>query len=422
VRICVVTRDFPGAGGFPAGGEVSLRYLADFLAQAGHEVYVLTRRRDGKTDLMRKHGVTVIYDLLDPKIPPRPGLQTALNWTANIPQLTRMIEYLKPDIVHSYSIDMMSRVQITLCESPIPSVATINNHFVTCPFLHLNPRGEICVRCNLHGLLECFGSRSLPPLAPLEKLLQLLRFSFALRYDHLAVLSEAHRRILIRNGFTPSKISVVPNFLDPTDFRARAERYKGELSQYLKIRRGDRVISFVGHLRNQKGAAYLIKAAPEILKRFPKTRFLIIGPGPERTALLQLAISLGVAGNIRFIPYIENEKIPALYALSTIFTLPSIWSEPFGRVIIEAMAVGTPVIATAVGGVPEIIEHEKNGILVPPRDPATLAESTISLLEDPKNRARIGEQERATVNAKYTPEVVGPKVLEIYNSILDQTQ
>lgn len=422
MRVCVVARDFPGAGGFPGGGEVSLRYLADFLAQADHEVYVLTRRRNRKTESLKNHGVTVIYGLSDPKIPPRPSLQTALNWSVNIPQLTGLIEYLKPDIVHSYSIDMLSRVQIALGEIPTPSIATINNHFITCPFLHLNPRGKICVHCDPQGLIECIGSRSIPPLAPLEKLLQLVRRSIVSRYDHLAVLSEAHRRILIHNGFTPSRISVVPNFLDPADFRARAEQYQGELSQHLKIRKGDRVVSFVGHLRSQKGAAYLIKAAPEILRHFPETRILIIGPGPERNTLIRLANSLGITRNVQFISYIENEKIPALYALSTVFAFPSIWSEPFGRVIIEAMAVGTPVVATAVGGIPEIIEHEKNGILVPPGDPAALAESTISLLGDPEKCARIGEQGKKTVDTKYTPEVVGPRVLEIYNSILNQAQ
>jgi len=401
---------------------VSSKYLADFLAQAGHEVYVLTQKRYGKTGSLKTDGITVIYGLSDPKIPPRPGVRTVLNWATNIPQLSKMIECLRPDIVHSYSIDMLSRIQIALGENPTASIATINNHFVTCPFLHLNPRGEICTRCDLHGLLECFGSRSLPALAPFEKLLQLLRFSFALRYDHFTVLSEAHRRILVCSGFTPSKVSVIPNFLDPAEFRARAKQYRSRLALKLKIGRREKVVSFVGHLRAQKGVDYLIQAVPQILKSHPETRFVVVGPGPERTSLIRLADSIGVARNIQFIPYIDNEEIPGLYALSTVFAFPSIWSEPFGRVIIEAMAVGTPVVATCVGGVPEIIDHKRNGVLVPPRDPEALADQIIPLLKDRKRRSRIGDQGRRTVDREFTPEVVGPRVLEIYESILSSTR
>jgi len=421
VRICLVTRSFPGAGGPIGGGEVSVKYLAGFLAEAGHEVYVLTKRRSGRAESLRRGGINILYVLSDPKIPPRPGAGAALNWAANIPQLTGAIGHLRPDIVHSYSIDMLSRIQIALGEAPTPSIATINNHFVTCPFLHLDPRGEVCVRCSIHGFIGCLRSRRLPALAPFEKLLQLLRFSFALKYDRLTVLSEAHRRILVSNGFPPSRISVTPNFLNPEEFRERAEQHRRRLALSLGIKRGDRVVSFVGHLRRQKGVGYLIRAIPEILKALPETRFLIVGPGPERRELLRLADSMNLTGNVRFIPYIENARIPALYALSTIFAFPSIWAEPFGRVIIEAMAVGTPVIATGVGGVPEIIEDGRNGILVPPRDPGALAEAIISLLEDRRRRMRIGREGRRTVESRFTPEAVGPRILEIYEAVLAES-
>jgi glycosyltransferase involved in cell wall biosynthesis len=403
------------------GGEVSLKYLADFFAHNGHEVYVITRQREENTRSFSHHGLTVLYDLSDPKIPPKPGVRTVLNWAANIPQLTNMIERLKPDVVHSYSIDMLSRVQIALGERPTPSVATINNHFVTCPFIHLNPRDEICTQCNPHDLLECFRSRNIPALAPFEKLLQLLRYSFAMKYDHLTVLSEAHRRILISNGLDASKISAIPNFLDPADFRARAELYKTELAHRLNIDKDDKVVSFVGHLRTQKGVDYLIRAIPEVLQALPETKFLIVGPGPERHTLLHLSRTLGISKNVRFVPYIENEKIPGIFALSTISVFPSICSEPFGRVIIEAMTVATAVIATRVGGIPEIIEHDQNGILLPPRDSEALAKAIISLLEDKEKRISIGEQGQRTVNLKFTPEVIGPKTIEIYKSILTNT-
>lgn len=421
MRICLVARSFPGAERLLGGGEISLKNLADFLADTGHEIYVITRQREKNTPSFRHHGLTVLYSLSDPKIPPRPGVHTVLNWAANIPQLTKMIECLKPDIVHSYSIDMLSRVQIALGERPTPSVATINNHFVTCPFIHLNPKDEICTHCNPPDLLECLKSRNVPALAPFEKLLQLLRYSFAMKYDHLTVLSEAHRRILICNGFAASKISTIPNFLDPVDFRARAEMYKTELAHRLKIDKEDDVVSFVGHLRAQKGVEYLIQAIPEILRVFPETKFLIVGPGPERNALINLARTIGVSKSVQFVPYIENEKIPGVYALSTISVFPSIWSEPFGRVIIEAMTVASAVVATRVGGIPEIIEHNRNGILLPPRNSGALAKAITSLLEDKEKRINIGKQGQRTVDLRFTPEIIGPRMIEIYKSIITQT-
>jgi len=418
MRICLITRNFPGTGTPLGGGEISSRYLARFLAESKHNVYVLTRHRDGGAEITEREGFTVIYSLSDPKIPPRPGIRTALNWAANIPQLTAMIEHIDPEIIHSYSIDMQSRIQIALGERSIPSVATINNHFVTCPFLHLDPDDEICIDCNMKGMLECFRSKRIPPLAPFEKLLQLIRSAFARGYDHYTVLSESHKRILIRNGFPSSKITVIPNFIDPPSFRARAEKYRDEIERELGIRRRDKVVSFVGHLRRQKGAEYLIRSIPAILQALPETKFLVVGSGPERDRLLRLAGSLRVADSVRFVPYIENERIPGLYKLSRAFIFPSIWPEPFGRVLIEAMTVGTPVIASRVGGVPEIIKDERGGILIPPRSPESIAEAAISLLKDENRCKRIGEGGKRRVEEEYTLGTVGPKILDVYKSIL----
>jgi len=418
MKLCLVTRNIPGTGFPAAGGEVSSYYLAKHLADAGHQVFVVTRLPVNQKPRTTKNGnLIVFYILSDPKIPIKPNVYTGLNWASNIPQLTSIIEHIKPDIVHSYSIDMISRIRIATSDLKIPAVATINNHFLTCPFLHLDLAGDICIKCTPATLAKCLTRRVPDRFAAAEKIMQLIRKNFARGYNHYTVLSQSHKVILMQYGFPPSKITVIPNFIDVQEFQVRAKKYAEEIEQNLKLPKTKPIVTYVGYLREQKGVKYLIQVIPQILREHPDAYFLIVGLGPQRNELIQLATKTGVAEKTLFVEYIDPEKIPAVYYKSTIIVFPSIWPEPLGRVHLEAFAVEKPIVATNVGGIPEIVQNNVNGLLVPPKDSTRLAEAINTLLADPKTCRIMGVEGRKYIEINNSSQRVLNQFLTIYQQL-----
>ena len=176
------------------------------------------------------------------------------------------------------------------------------------------------------------------------------------------------------------KISVIPNGLDLAGYTPRSPRPAA------------RRIVTVANLRREKGHDVLLDAAASVLRRFPDAHFDIIGAGPERAALEARAAALAIAGGVSFLGHCED--IPARLAAADLFVLPS-RSEAFPNAVLEAMAMGVPAIASAIGGLLEVIEDQRNGLLVPPGDAAALAAAIGALLADPIRAAQMGAAARA---------------------------
>lgn len=166
--------------------------------------------------------------------------------------------------------------------------------------------------------------------------------------------------------------------------------------QELNIPKDAFVISSVAHLIKEKGIDYLLKAAKIIVDNHNDVYFLIVGTGKEENELKALTSELGIVEKVRFLgSRDDSEKI---LSISEVFVCPSLWLEAFGLTNIEAMACGIPVIASKVGGIPEIIEDNITGILVNTKDSQALADAMERLYSDPELRKSMGQRslERAT--------------------------
>jgi glycosyltransferase involved in cell wall biosynthesis len=152
------------------------------------------------------------------------------------------------------------------------------------------------------------------------------------------------------------------------------------------------VMGFAGRLVPIKDCDTFLRAAAIVCGTHPETRVIVAGDGGERERLESLAGVLGIARNVRFLG--DRRDIPEVLAAMDVFVLSS-RNEGFGRVIVEAMAAGVPVVSTAVGGTGEVIEDGVSGMLVPPGDPERMADAVLGLLDDPARRARFIEHGRA---------------------------
>ena len=155
-----------------------------------------------------------------------------------------------------------------------------------------------------------------------------------------------------------------------------------------------------GRLIPGKGQETLIYAFAEILRNIKDAELVLIGDGPSRNKLQSLTHTLGIANAVKFLGFQVNSKVYEELGKADIYVHPSD-EEGLGIAIVEAMAVCLPVVATAVGGIPEIVEDGKTGLLVPPRDVARLTEAMVTLAENPLLRTRMGSAGRHVVEQKF---------------------
>lgn len=161
------------------------------------------------------------------------------------------------------------------------------------------------------------------------------------------------------------------------------------------------VVGSVARFIPSKGIQHLLDAIPLIRNRCGDVRFIIVGTGPYEEALKMRARTLGVEGQVIFTGYVTS--VWDYLAAMDIFVLPTL-SEGLGISVLEAMAMGRPVVASNVGGIPEVVEHGRNGYLVPPGNSAALASAVISLIEDVHRRRIFGQEGRQRVMANFSVE------------------
>ncbi|HSB79097.1 MAG TPA: glycosyltransferase, partial [Candidatus Methylomirabilis sp.] len=215
----------------------------------------------------------------------------------------------------------------------------------------------------------------------------------------ILVNSMAVRRWLIAGGYPPEKIVVIRNGVDLSRFQAATPH--GRLRQELGLPDRGPLVAVLSRLTPSKGIDYFLEAAAILAPRFPAARFLIVGEGEHRQALEGRAASLGIGPRVRFSGV--RLDVPEILSEVAVSVLPSL-SEGFPNILLESMAEGVPVVATAVGGNAEAVEDGVTGLLVPARDSRALARAIGLLLENPALAARFVEAGRQRMRERFSQE------------------
>jgi phosphatidyl-myo-inositol alpha-mannosyltransferase len=205
-------------------------------------------------------------------------------------------------------------------------------------------------------------------------------------------------------------MAVVPNGCGP-EFFAGPEPLPGFAD-------GRETILFVGRLEPRKGLAYLVRAFLRLKPAFPHLRLLVVGRDDKRQQAKAMAmVPPRLRPDLSFVGAVPQADLPSWYASADVLCAPSLGGESFGMVLVEAMAVGLPVVCSDIGGYRDVVGDGRDGLLVPPRDPEALATALGGLLDNPARRAAMGEAARSTA-ARYAWEVVAGEVLEVYEQAL----
>jgi glycosyltransferase involved in cell wall biosynthesis len=180
---------------------------------------------------------------------------------------------------------------------------------------------------------------------------------------------------------------------------------------------GAPVVLYAGRLRTRKAVAVLIAAFARLRAEHPAALLILAGDGEQRPALEAQARRLGIAAAVRFLGAQPRDAMAARYAAADLFCLPSLY-EGFPLAILEAMAAGLPVVATAVAGVPEAVDHGVTGLLVPPEDATALARALGELAADPARARRMGEAGRRRVETDFAIPRIAAAYLDLWSGLL----
>jgi glycosyltransferase involved in cell wall biosynthesis len=222
--------------------------------------------------------------------------------------------------------------------------------------------------------------------------------------DKVIAVSSAVEKALIQSGVSREKIEVIYNSI-------ALERFSPDLIDREAVRKelgidsNTIVVGTAGKLNPGKGVFDLLSAVHNLMGKFAAVKLMFVGDGPERNELEGEAERLSMQDRVIFTGV--RKDVERMYAAMDIFVLPSSCEEAFGMVLIEAMAMGKPVVATAVGGIPEVIENEVNGILVPPQEIHALALAILRYMDDRAFADRVALEGRKSVEQRFSDKAMG---------------
>ena len=227
--------------------------------------------------------------------------------------------------------------------------------------------------------------------------------------DIVTTLTDSISKELIKEyGLNPDEITIIGNGVDEKFFYPK---------QKLEDKNNDRYILFVGRLDRDKGLFDIIESGKHLNDKKSNVYFKIVGEGRDLNILKKKTKILGLQDKIEFLGQIKKDRLLTLYQNATAFILPS-YHEGLPTVLLEAMSCGIPIIATNVRGIRDVINPEKNGIIIPPKKPEKIAEAISSLLENKKLRTQLGSNARKTIIDKYTWDKVSDKILKCYELLV----
>ena len=225
----------------------------------------------------------------------------------------------------------------------------------------------------------------------------------------------AERRALEKElGISPEKLVTIYNGIDLERFKSQITT--GKIRHEFGIPENAPVIGTVGNLSHKKGLPYFMEAIPEILRAFPETRFLLVGQGPLEKEMKERAAQIPRHKQIIFTG--ARADVPDLIGAMDIFVLASLF-EGLPNVLLEAMSLAKPVVATEVGGIPELVDSAVDGVLVPPKESYALAEAVLSLLKNPAKAQALGERGREKIRKDFVLERMIDQYEELYLSLAE---
>lgn len=402
------------------GAEISTKLLAEGLVEKGAEVHILTPNYESLSETVsEENGVTVhrfkslrkifykgenvsqktyekqksiFYCILNRYI-----TFSAWKFGRKISQIQEKEDF---DLIHAHNLESM--LGLKLSDVDVPRIVHIRDFSPFCISGGKLIEGDLCNRCSAENLRKCLGTNIL--MAKILRNDVKWRKSLVKEFDHYIAISEFVSKMIQKEGIPEDLISVIYNPISEeeiSDLDKKKARDKLDLNF-------EKILLFVGSLTEKKGA-HLI---PELAREIDGADFVVIGDGPLKSSFTETGIE-----NLHYLGKIPHRKINDYYKAADYLLVPSLWHEPFGRVVIEGQVNSAIPIATRVGGIPELINEGKNGVLVDSKDTSVFIEKIQRNLKEHKSMSERMKKESDCVRRRFDKNKLAEKLIGIYKNI-----
>jgi len=373
----------PSGEGYPIGGaETVVENLANVLAQKGHEISIFTTSASSKDEIEKYNGIAVYRYGTNFKV---------ASGRFSFGLLKNPVKY-STDLVHVHISVPMGDIGGFLYAKRKNKPLIATTHFDMGSYKGIAIKSAYYFYTKLIAKVLSYAD---VVISPSENYIN--ESKFIKKYKN--------------------KVVVIPNGINIEDFDIPYS--KEECREKLAFLPSEKILLYVGNLEPRKGPDILIKAMPRILKNVYDTKLVIVGDGVMRNELNNLAEKLKISERVKFTGFVHKSEKVLYYKSADVLVLPSLY-EVFGIVNLEAMACNVPIVASKIGGIPDVVKDGENGLLVPPRDSEALADAIIYLLKNKDIRERMGENGRKLVEEKYTWKKVAEETDKLYLSLMMQ--
>ena len=391
LRLLTVTHNYPRFAGDPAGAFVAR--IAQGAAAHGHDVQVVAPHAPGTPATEDVAGVRVRRFRYGPDALER------VAYTGNLHGKT-LGSPLAALAFPGFLVAFRAAVRSAIKEL---SPDVVHAHWWL-------PSGWFVSRSAVPYVVTCHGSD-----------VRLLERGSVVRALALPVFDRAARVTTVSNFLARDLGRLLPAFaadVQVTPMPVDTATFSGDGSRLPK-HQPPRVL-YAGNLVASKGVDILIRAVAQLVGRGVPCELKILGEGPLQSELSSLTASLGIAGQVTWSPFVPQSQMPAEYGVSTVTVLPSRGrAEGLGLTLVEALLSGSAVVGTPAGGIPEVVVHERTGLIAKDGDPVDLANQIQRLLTDEELRRRLVHEGSAHALRTYSPDAALARFLEIYDAVAD---
>ena len=390
MKIGVITSVYPEFKGDPHG--IFIHRLMREISKQGHDVHILAPYSGGKTDYILE-GVNVekfnyFYPKRFQRLCGRSGMID--NVKEGIFVKFQFLTFILFNAI--YSCRKLNHMDIVHVQWPIPNGlgALFLKIFYKIPYINTIHGEEVYLSKRYHT-------------TPILKLL-------VHHSSKTLTNSSGTFEACLKSGLKREKLGIIPFGVDTSFFRPINNQKDNNIFQILSV----------GYLIERKGFEYLIKAVKDVLEVHDNVKLIIVGSGPLEIQIKKLIHELKLNDTVKILDNVSDEELLELYNSSDLFILPSIVdsqgnTEGLGVVLLEAMACKIPVIGTDIGGIPDIIQDNETGLLVPQKDILRLFSAINSMIENKSLRKRIASKGYCCVQNKFNWKKIANCYLEIYN-------
>lgn len=322
-------------------------------------------------------------------------------------KIEALIKETKPDIAHLHNIahQISPSILHSLKKFNLPVVQTLHDYKLVCPTYNMVTGGKICEKCWGHRYYQAIlqrcnrGSFSRSLLNCVEMYIHWLLGIYERNIDVFISPSNFLRNKVIEFGINGERIFHIPTFVDSRYYSPRYD--------------GDNYFVYIGRVSQEKGLRTLVEA----MKNIRTSKLLIVGEGELKTCLEGYTSRKNIS-NIEFLGHLSGEALKSVVRDSRFVVLPSEWHENCPASILEAFALGKPVIGSNIGGIPELITDGVDGILFEPGNSEELSAKISYLLNAAHLVPQMGENARKKVEEKYNPEVYYHRLMGVYRKLV----